>query len=114
MGCLSLRYYEKISIDSSKIFHGKVYFKFNSQIIISGQGSCGYSFIQNRAYCRVDSTSGNIYIYSQNYNECPLTLYEGIVDSLKSKRGDTAYVCNGGVYYPTKGLSDTSNYSFLE
>lgn len=41
MGCLSFKYYQKVNIDSSKIFHGKAYFKFNVENKhISGQGNC--------------------------------------------------------------------------
>jgi hypothetical protein len=114
LGCFSLIFYHKIYIDSSKIFYGKVYFKFNVQTrYISGQGTCGYSFIQNGSYYRIDSISGNIYKFVPGYTECPLTLYERLSDSLNSRIFDTAYTCLGGFYNPEKGLSDTSDYTFL-
>lgn len=44
--------------------------------------------------------------------DCPLTLYEGLVDSLKSRIGDTSYFCQGGIYQPCRRHSDTSRHPF--
>lgn len=85
-------YYQKISVDSMKILNNHKYYKLSLTTRFISGGSCGYSQIYN-GYYRVDSSNGNVYRYGINTN-CPFTPTEFLIDSLRSRSGDTSILCS--------------------
>lgn len=105
-------FYHKIYIDTSITINNKTYFRFITlSKHIGGTGGCGYSFLYDGYYYRVDSTNGNIYCYFPN-TSCSYSPNEVLWDSLKSGSGDTANQCSNGNYY-IKILTDTNAYQFV-
>jgi len=88
----SITYYQRLYIDSIKIFNNKLYYKFNLvNRFTGGNGNCAF-FIFGNNYYRLDSMSGELFRYDSNA-DCILNPHEIFVDSLRSKPGDTSYVC---------------------
>jgi hypothetical protein len=112
MGCINT-YIQKIYIDSSRMYMGKKYFKFNvNTLFTGGQGTCSNTFISNGLYYRLDTLSGNVYTYDSTFNSCLAHPYEKLVDSLNSKPFDTTFDCSNIQYLPVKQMFDTSLYVF--
>ncbi len=85
-------YYQKISVDSIRILNNHKYYKLSLTTRFISGSNCGYSQIYN-GYYRVDSSNGNVYRYGINTN-CSFTPNEFLIDSLRSRSGDTSILCS--------------------